>query len=117
MRCPSSRTREPAPLVYPTRPGRDGAVNCLDCGEQFGSARPAIGVCVVCGAGVCRPHADIRVSARPVQSGVLAPAQPYPRRAVRCLACQQGATPPPWLPPVRGRRRIFGVTDPAEERR
>jgi hypothetical protein len=36
-------------------------VNCFDCANDTGpvAARPAVGICVLCGAGVCGEHATV----------------------------------------------------------
>jgi hypothetical protein len=66
-------------------------VNCLDCAAEAGAARPAVAVCVHCGAAVCRPHAHV-TTASPVDLSPLLAASTAPlSRRVHCLTCAASA--------------------------
>ena len=72
-------------------------MNCLDCAADHGTDRPAIAVCVHCGAGVCLPHARITSAPPAGLPPLLAPSTTAPAsRQVHCLTCaasQAGADP------------------------
>ena len=61
-------------------------MNCLDCDPI---PRSAIGVCTLCGAGVCREHAAVRVRqlTKPAVMMREIPVEPT-TRVVHCLTCQ-----------------------------
>ncbi len=72
-------------------------MTCLDCAAEHGTDRPAIAVCIHCGAGVCLPHARITSAPPAGLPPLLAPNTTAPAsRQVHCLTCaasQAGADP------------------------
>ncbi len=63
-------------------------MNCFDCGA-LGTATPAVGVCVECGAAVCARHAQItaRWLTRTEPINRVVTVEP-PTRILRCTLCQ-----------------------------
>jgi len=63
-------------------------VNCLDCATEHHTERPAVAVCVHCGAGVCLPHARITAGPPVELPTILAATTAAPAsRQVHCLTC------------------------------
>lgn len=63
-------------------------MNCFDC-AALGTANPAVGVCVECGAAVCARHAQVtaRWRTRTEVINRVVTVEP-PTRLLRCTLCQ-----------------------------
>ena len=61
-------------------------MNCYDCAVE-GRAEPALGVCIKCGAGVCRRH--LQVEQREVELGSIGPGVEEATRRLLCTSCDQ----------------------------
>jgi hypothetical protein len=63
-------------------------MNCYDCAVE-GRAEPAVGICIKCGAGICRRHLHLQVEQGEVEPGSIGPGVEEATRRLLCTSCDQ----------------------------
>ncbi|MDT0438295.1 MULTISPECIES: DUF2180 family protein [Streptomyces] len=67
-------------------------MQCYDCSDRPGTAAPAVGVCIRCGAGVCRAHAHESHAPAYAIVGAGRATHERPARHLTCGACRTAET-------------------------